>query len=50
MASNSESTFGARLANAETMFTHIQSFSNYAPPAPNLSPGILSGRIKDVKN
>ena len=35
MASNSEVTFGARVANAETISTHLKSFTGFIAPTPN---------------
>ncbi len=37
MASTSEATFGARLANAEALVTHLKSFTGYTAPTKNIS-------------
>lgn len=37
MASNSEVTFGARVANAETISTHLKSFTGFVAPTTNTS-------------
>lgn len=37
MASNSEVTFGARIANAETISTHLKSFTGFVAPTSNTS-------------
>ncbi len=37
MASTSEVTLGAKVANAETLATYLQSFAGYAPPQPDIS-------------
>jgi hypothetical protein len=37
MASTSEATWGAKVANAETLATYLQSFTAYAPPNPQMS-------------
>ena len=44
MASNSEVTFGSRLANAETLVTHLQSFKDYAAQTPDQSVANMQGR------
>ena len=37
MASNSEVTIGARVANAETISTHLKSFTDFVAPTTNTS-------------
>jgi hypothetical protein len=49
MASNSEITFGARLNNAEKLFTHLQSFTGYAPPNATQSAANLGTLITNIK-
>lgn len=37
MASISENTFGARIANAEAISTHVKSFTGFEAPTPDTS-------------
>jgi len=37
MANFSENTFGARIANAEALLTHLKTFTSYAAPTPNIT-------------
>jgi hypothetical protein len=37
MASSNEKTFGSKLANAETLATHLTGFTAYAPVRPEES-------------
>jgi hypothetical protein len=49
MASNSEITFGARLANASTISTHLKSFKDYAPPKADQSAANLDAVVENIK-
>lgn len=49
MASNSEITFGARLANASTISTHLKSFTDYAPPKADQSAANLDAVVETIK-
>ena len=49
MASNSEVTFGSRLANAETLVTHLQSFKDYAAQTPDQSVANVQAVIANIK-
>ena len=50
MASNSEVTFGARLNNAQTLQTHVQSFTNYTSSSPELMPAALQALVDEARN
>jgi hypothetical protein len=49
MASQSEVTFGARLSNAESILTHLQSFTGYTPPSRDYAPANLQSLITSIK-
>ena len=49
MASTSEVTLGARVANAEKLLTNLQSFTDYTAADPLLSIANLKTLIKDVR-
>lgn len=50
MASKSEVTFGARLNNAQTLQTHLQSFKDYTSSNPALLPAALQTFIDDIRS
>ena len=45
MASSNEKTFGSKLANANTLATHLTSFTTYAPVRPEESVANYKGLI-----
>lgn len=49
MASNSETTFGARLNNAQTLATHLQSFKAYVSQTPDQSIANVQALITGIK-
>lgn len=49
MASSSEVTFGSRLANAETLATHLQSFKDYMAQTPDQSVANVQAVIANIK-
>ena len=49
MASSSEATLGAKIANAEKILTNLKSFVGYAPPDDLLSVKSLEEFIKEIK-
>jgi hypothetical protein len=49
MASNNEKTFGSKLANAETLATHLTTFATYAPVRPEESIVNYKGLITTIK-
>lgn len=49
MASNSEVTFGSRLANAQTLVTHLQSFKDYVAQTPDQSVANVQAVIANIK-
>ena len=49
MASTSEVTFGSRLANAETLATHLQSFIDYVAQTPDQSVTNVQAVIANIK-
>lgn len=50
MASNSEVTYGARLSNAQTLQTNLQSFTNYTSSSPELMPAALQTLVDDARS
>jgi len=50
MASTSEVTLGAKVANAETLVTYVESFAGYAPPQPDISIVNYKALITTAKN
>ena len=50
MASTSEVTIGAKVANAEKLLTHLKSFVGFNPPTPELSGTELNTRIDKIKS
>jgi hypothetical protein len=48
MASTSELTFGSRLANANTLVTHLQSFTDYAAQTPDQSTASMQALIAEI--
>ena len=49
MASTSEVTFGSRLANAQTLVTHLQSFTTYVAQTPDQSVTNMQAVIANIK-
>jgi hypothetical protein len=49
MASTSEVTFGSRLANAQTLLTHLQSFTTYVAQTPDQSVANVQAVIANIK-
>jgi hypothetical protein len=49
MASTSEVTFGSRLANAQTLVTHLQSFTTYLAQTPDQSVTNMQAVIANIK-
>jgi hypothetical protein len=49
MASTTETTFGAKVANAETLLTNMGTFANYSPVRPEDSIANFKTFIKDLK-
>lgn len=49
MANTTESTFGARIANATTISTHLKSFIAYLPPTSETSIAIYDALIASIK-
>lgn len=49
MASISESSFGARLANAESVSTYLKSFVSYTPPSAELSAASLDTLLTSIR-
>lgn len=49
MPSTSEVTIGAKVANAEKLFTHLKAFVGYTPPSANLSAAELGNKIAAIK-
>ncbi len=49
MASSSEVTFGSRLANAQTLATHLQSFTDYVAQTPDQSVANVQAVITNIK-
>jgi hypothetical protein len=49
MASTTETTFGAKVANAETLLTNLGTFINYSPVRPEDSIANFKTFIKDLK-
>jgi len=49
MASNNEKTFGSRLSNAETLATHLTTFTTYTPVRPEESVVNYQGLITAIK-
>jgi hypothetical protein len=48
MKAVSEQTFGKKIADAQTLATHLQSFTTYNPPAPQLSAAELQSLINSI--
>ena len=49
MPSTSERTFGSKLANAETIATHLKTFTGYTPPTTDTSIANYNALIASVK-
>jgi hypothetical protein len=49
MASSNEKTFGSKLANAETLATHLTTYTTYAPVRPEESVVNYKGLITTIK-
>jgi len=49
MASNSEATIGAKVANAEKISTHLKSFIKYAPGDDALTEAALNALVNSTK-
>lgn len=49
MASISENSFGARLANAESILVHLKLFASYTPPSADLSAASLDTLLTSIR-
>jgi hypothetical protein len=50
MSSHSETSYGARIGNAEKLLTALQTFHNYQPQKPEFSISHLTEKIAQIKN
>lgn len=48
MASKSESSFGARLQNANDLYNYMTNFPNFAPPRPEESPATFYNLLQEI--